>query len=90
MKDQKNKLRLTTFLPPFIILSLFVALSIINQETFLTLVNNINNWIISNLGWAASILALAIVVVGVAAMFTKFGDVRIGGENAKPEVANFV
>lgn len=32
MKDQKNKLRLTTFLPPFIILSLFVALSIINQE----------------------------------------------------------
>lgn len=89
MKDQKNKLRLTTFLPPFIILSLFVALSIINQETFLTLVNNINNWIISNLGWAASILALAIVVVGVAAMFTKFGDVRIGGENAKPELSNF-
>lgn len=89
MNDKKMKLRLMTFLPPFLVLSLFVVLSIVNKEGFLALVNGINNWIISNLGWAASLLALGIVIVAFAAMFSKFGDVRIGGENAKPELSNF-
>ena len=88
-KDERVKLRPMTFFPPFIILAAFVVLSIISQETFLGLINNINNWIIANLGWAASVLALAIVIISVWAMFSKFGNVRIGGENAKPELSNF-
>lgn len=90
MKEKQSvKLRPMTFFPPFIILAAFVAISIISPDAFLGLINNINNWIIANLGWAASLLALAIVVVTVCAMFSKFGDVRIGGENAKPELSNF-
>lgn len=88
-KDESVKLRPMTFFPPFLILAAFVVLSIINQEVFLGLINNINNWIIANLGWAASILALAIVIVSIWAMFSKFGDVRIGGADAKPELSNF-
>lgn len=88
-KDERVKLRPMTFFPPFIILAAFVVLSIISQETFLGLINNINNWIIANLGWAASVLALTIVIISVWAMFSKFGNVRIGGENAKPELSNF-
>ncbi len=88
-KSESTKLRPMTFFPPFIILSVFVILSVVNKEKFLGLINNINNWIIANLGWAASILALAIVIVSLWAMFSKFGDVRIGGENAKPELSNF-
>lgn len=88
-KNENSKLRIMTFFPPFIILVAFLALSLVDQETFLGVINNINNWIIKNLGWAASILALAIVIVAVVAMFSKFGDVRIGGEDAKPELSNF-
>ncbi len=83
------KLRKITFFPPFIILALLVVISFINKEGFLGLVNTINNWIIANVGWGASILALVITLTGVIAIFTKFGDVRIGGENAKPEISNF-
>ena len=90
MKESSgSKIRLMTFMLPFIILSLFVLLSIVNNEVFLGLINGINDWIIANLGWIASILALAIVVVTICAWFSKFGDVRIGGENAKPELSNF-
>ncbi len=91
MKNQRDnmKLRMMTFFPPFFILGAFVVLSLLNQEAFLGLVNNINNWIIANLGWVASILALSIVGVAVVAMFSKFGEVRIGGEYAKPEISNF-
>ena len=88
-KNENSKIRIMTFFPPFIILVAFLVLSLVDQETFLGVINNINNWIIKNLGWAASILALAIVIVAVVAMFSKFGDVRIGGEDAKPELSNF-
>lgn len=89
MKKEDSKLRVMTFFPPFVILAAFVILSVVSQDAFLGVINNINDWIIANLGWAASILALATVVVAVWAMFSKFGDVRIGGENAKPELSNF-
>ncbi|MCF0173657.1 MAG: BCCT family transporter, partial [Bacteroidales bacterium] len=77
------KVRPMTFFPPFIVLAAFVVISIISPDAFLGLINTINNWIIKNLGWAASLLALAIVLVTFVAMFSKFGDVRIGGEDAK-------
>ena len=85
----KNKLRRIAFYPPFIVLALFVALSIISHSTFLGMINSINNWIIKNAGWAASILALAIVVVTIWAACSSFGKVRIGGEKAKPELSTF-
>ncbi len=88
-QKDSSKIRVMTFFPPFIILAVFVILSVISQETFLGMINTINNWIIKNLGWAASILALAIVIVAVTAMFSKFGEIRIGGEDAKPELSNF-
>lgn len=83
------KLRKMTFFPPFLILAAFVVLSMVSQEKFLGLINTINNAIIKNFGWAASILALAIVIVSAWAMFSKFGNVRIGGEDAKPEISTF-
>lgn len=78
-----------TFFPPFIVLAAFVILSVLSPDTFLGLINNINNWIIKNIGWAASLLALFIVISAVVAMFSKFGDVTIGGEDAKPMLSNF-
>ena len=86
---KNNGVRTLTFFPPFILLAAFVVLSIISKEAFLGVINTINNWIIKNLGWAASLLALFIVIITLVAMFSKFGDVRIGGEDAKPELSDF-
>ena len=73
-EKQKTKLsmRPMTFFPPFILLSIFVILSIVNKDGFLGIVNAINNAIIAHFGWAASILALVITVVAVIAAFSKF------------------
>ena len=48
-KNENSKLRIMTFFPPFIILVAFLVLSLVDQETFLGVINNINNWIIKNL-----------------------------------------
>ena len=89
MLMENNKLRKIAFFPPFLILAVFVVISMASKETFLGIINSINNWIIKNIGWAASILALAIVVISLWAAFSKFGSVRIGGEKAKPELSTF-
>ena len=88
-KKDAIKLRPMTFFPPFIILCIIVAVSMVSQEHFLGMIDAINNAIIKNFGWAASMLALFITGVAAVAMFSKFGDVRIGGEDAKPEMSNF-
>ncbi|WP_429249257.1 BCCT family transporter [Fusobacterium sp. PH5-29] len=51
--------------------------------------NGINDWIIKNVGWLFSCIAVFTVLVGVVAAFSKFGDVRIGGKDAKPEISTF-
>ena len=78
--NNRQKLRKIAFWPPFIILILFVAVSIVNQETFLGMINTINGWIVKNAGWMASLLVLTIVIVSFWAMFSEFGNVRIGGD----------
>lgn len=86
--NDKRRMRWGTFVPPFLVLFAFVIISIVDQEVFLAFIDGVNDWIISNLGWAASILALVIVIAAAVAAFSKFGDVRIGGADAKPRLSN--
>lgn len=86
--NRKKQMRWGTFIPPFVILLAFVVLSVANQDVFLAFIDGVNDWIVSNLGWAASVLALLIVVVAIVAAFSKFGDVKIGGEDATPRLSN--
>ena len=90
LNETTVKLRKLAFFPPFIILIVFVTVSIWNQETFLGIINTINNWIIGNLGWAASVLALVIVIVLVWAAFSDFRKVRIGGKMRNRNYLRFI
>ena len=72
-KKDAIKLRPMTFFPPFIILCIIVAVSMVSQEHFLGMIDAINNAIIKNFGWAASMLAPSITGVAAVATFSKFG-----------------
>ena len=92
MEKNKNgnmQLRKMTFFPPFILLLADCCCQPYQQRYILNLINNINNWIIANVGWVFSIIAVGTVLVAIAAAFSKFGNVRIGGEDAKPEISTF-
>ena len=75
-KKSTMQLRKMTFFPPFILLLLIVIVSLVSKDTFLNLINNVNNWIIANVGWVFSIIAVGTVLVAIAAAFSKFGNVR--------------
>lgn len=87
---RKNELKICKikFFIPIIILSLFISLSILKEEKFLLIINLANNHILNNLGWLVNILALIVTVVAISTIFTKFGNIRIGGKNAIPEYSN--
>lgn len=72
------------FWPPFLLLMGAVVLSFTNREAFIAATTNANNWVIANLGWVFSLGGLLMVIACVAVYFSPLGNVKIGGDNAKP------
>lgn len=79
-----SKLRHFVFWPPFLLLIGASILSFTNKESFISLTTNGNNWVINNLGWLFSFAGLVMVVGCIVAYFSPLGNIRIGGEKAKP------
>jgi choline-glycine betaine transporter len=79
-----RKIRPIAFWPPVI---LFIAASIYNfidKDGFTKMLTDANSWLITNFAWAFSLGSLFILGVVIFLMFSRFGDVRIGGRDAAP------
>ncbi|MGN0974846.1 MAG: BCCT family transporter [Gemmiger sp.] len=72
---------------------LFVAMLaaiVINAEAFYNVLNNLVMVNLMNgLGWATSLVIFFMVVLCIVIMFTKIGDIKLGGPNAKPKFSYF-
>lgn len=84
-----KNLKHLAFWPAFILIASAIILDFVNPEAFLKVFNTLNSLFLNNMGWFANILTICCLVVCVWAMFSKFGNVRIGGKNAKPKLSNF-
>ncbi|MEO0533764.1 MAG: BCCT family transporter [Cyanobacteria bacterium P01_A01_bin.123] len=68
---------------------LFVVMTLIFREPAETAFGNIQSFIANAMGWFF-ILAVSIYLgVAVILAFSKFGKIRLGGQNAKPEFPTF-
>lgn len=72
------------FWPPFLLLIGASALSFTSKESFISITTNANYWVINNLGWLFSLGGLLMIFGCIVAYFSPLGNVRIGGEDAKP------
>lgn len=77
------------FWPAFILVGGAVILNFANNEWFTTIFNAANDLFMSKMSWFSNILTVGSLIVCLWAMFSKFGDVRIGGKDAKPKLSNF-
>ncbi len=84
-----KKIRLITFLPPFVLLLATIILNFTNEELLITTFNTLNTFFMTNLGWFTSIVALVCFVLLIFAMLLPFGNIRLGGKNAKPNLSTF-
>lgn len=78
------KIKSEVFLPPFLLLFFCILFNLIDSSGFTEVVNGINAFITEKFGWLIIFLSVLIFLVCVAIFFSKFGQVRIGGKEAKP------
>jgi len=90
MNNKKNnKFRPLVFWPPFLILFVILVIGFTSQETFVNVMNAAKGWLWGNFKWLFVGYGLAAVIVCVYAYCSKFGDVIIGGKDAKPFLNKF-
>ena len=83
-KLKMNNIRPFVFLPAFILLLITIVLNFVNYEWFLKVTTAAKSFMTHELGWVFSIAGVVSVILVILAYFSPLGNVRIGGENAKP------
>ncbi|NMD71558.1 BCCT family transporter [Bacillus sp. DNRA2] len=79
-----KNIRPIAFWPPVILFVAACVYNFQNQKGFTRMINDANSWLMSNFAWAFSLGVLIMLTVVIYLMFSKFGDVRIGGREAVP------
>lgn len=88
-KGMLKSLRLVVFLPAFLLLALTILLNFVNEEAFLSVTTLAKDFMVTQSGWLFSLVGAACLIVVIAAYFSPFGEVRIGGPDAKPMLNKF-
>ncbi len=77
------------FWPGFILLLAAIIFQFANPDGFFAILSGISGFFMSKMAWFANIVTVICIIVCVWAALSKFGNVRIGGKDAKPKLSNF-
>lgn len=72
-----------------VIFAIIFVLSQIDQEGFVAALNSVVNFLCGNLGWFLNLATLLCIVFALYFMFSKYGKIKLGGKDAKPEFKTF-
>ena len=84
-----KKLRVIVFFPPFILLLAAIVLNFVNEDMLITTFTLLNNVFMEKLGWLATLVGFACLLLLIITAFSKFGKVTLGGKTAKPTLSTF-
>lgn len=82
---KKIDFRWEVFIPAFAIVGGSAVIAVVNQEWLVKYSNKFFNWSLQTFGWLYQWTTMAVVIVIAILMFSKIGDIRLGGKNAKPK-----
>ncbi len=83
-----KKIKPIAFWPPVILFLVACIYNFADKEGFSNMINGANAWLMTNFAWAFCLGVLIMLGVILFILFSKFGDVRIGGRNAVPMLDN--
>lgn len=84
-----KQIRPIAFWPAFILLVGALALNWILPDIFISNVTAASDWMLINFGWAFSLTGFLVIIAIVSMYFSKLGEIKIGGTDAKPIMSNF-
>ena len=67
----------------------FVVFTILNVEFANSIYSAVRGWVEASLAWYYILLAVVILAVCVGLMFSRYGSIRLGGDDSRPEFSNF-
>ena len=88
-KHKKGSLNLAAFIPAMIILAAFLLVGFLAQDKLAAFLDTLFFGLTDNLGWYINLLALFCLILIIVFVIYKYGDIRIGGKDAKPEFKTF-
>lgn len=83
--DERRKLNHFTFWPGFTLLAVGITLGMTYQEGLSAFLTSTKEWIHVNFGWLEVLLGLLIVMFTAGIAVSPIGNIRLGGQDAKPE-----
>ena len=82
-EDQKVQLRKGVFYPTFLVMVTAIIVGVFKNEWLKAVCKTIFKFSLLNFGWLYQIAAMTCFVLVAAATFSKLGNIRIGGKEAK-------
>ncbi len=92
METTNKSVRWAVFIVPWALAIITIILNFVNGDAFNSVIMTITGFILDKFSWLFALMAFVCVILIIAAYFSKFGGVRIGGRNAKPimNMSNYV
>ncbi len=90
--DKKNnnlwsQLQIRSFIPGFIILGVIILTGLLFPEQFFEKLTQLVNWLMDSFKWLYIVCAVLVTGVMIFLLFSKYGNIRLGGEDAKPSLS---
>lgn len=82
--EQSKKMNPVVFWPPTIILSAFVIVGALATESVGMIMTKMLYGMADYFGWYLNLLSLLLLIITAVFVIRKFGDIKIGGKDAKP------
>lgn len=81
----KNEIRWGVFLPAIIVIGATTMLGIFNSQALSETVGLFFKWSLRTFGWLYQITSIFALILVTIVTFSKVGDIRLGGKDAKPK-----
>ena len=87
MKQVWDMIDHKVFIPGIIALLAIVAVGAFLPNQFEAVLTTSVNWLMDNMKWFYTLVVVLVCAVFAVICFTKLGDIRLGGKNAKPSIS---
>ena len=83
--DLNKGIRWEVFIPTFLVVAIAAIVGIVNKDMLTKASNTLFFWSLDSFGWLYQLSIMASVVLVAVVTFSKLGNMRIGGKDAKPK-----
>lgn len=84
-QDMKKNIRWSVFIPGFVIFAIAAIVGVTNNKALTEASQQFFNWSLDNFGWLYQLVVMASTILVAVICFSKIGNIRLGGKDAKPK-----